>query len=107
MCVTGGADLSLNEVTAAMDIIQSRVHPDANIIFGTTVDRSLGQDVSVTILATGFETVASVAAASAAATEETAAAAGFGDVFSAPPPPKAPEPPPKKAGGFLKRLGRR
>lgn len=53
--IVGGLDMSLTEVNAAARIIQRNVHPDANIIVGALVDERCGQQVSVTVLATGFE----------------------------------------------------
>lgn len=55
--VTGGNDLTLNEVHAAADLIESVVDPDANIIFGMTKDPKLEDEVRVTIIATGFPAV--------------------------------------------------
>lgn len=52
--VTGGSDLSLFEVSAAAEVIQKAVSPDANIIFGVILDPALGKDVTLTIIATGF-----------------------------------------------------
>ena len=53
--VTGGSDLTLDEVQAAADVISEMVHPDANIIFGTVTDPSLRDEIKLTIIATGFE----------------------------------------------------
>jgi len=53
--VTGGADLSLFEVNQAAAIIKETAHPDVNLIFGAVVDPSLGDELRVTVIATGFE----------------------------------------------------
>ncbi len=53
--VTGGATLTLHEVNAAIALITSEAHEDANIIFGYVVDETLGDDVAITVIATGFE----------------------------------------------------
>ena len=53
--VTGGADLSLVEVSEASSIIQGAAHEDANIIFGAVVDSSMQGQVKITVIATGFE----------------------------------------------------
>lgn len=45
----------MRQVNAAARIIHNNVHPDANIIVGALVDERCGQQVSVTVLATGFE----------------------------------------------------
>jgi cell division protein FtsZ len=52
--VTGGEDMTLHEVAEAANIIQEAAEPDANIIFGTVVDRALQGKVKVTVIATGF-----------------------------------------------------
>ncbi len=53
--ITGGADLSLYEVNEASSLIQAEAHEDANIIFGTVIDESMGDDIRITVIATGFE----------------------------------------------------
>src|SRR5204863_1972337 len=56
--VTGGADLSLIEVSEASAIIQEAAHEDANIIFGAVVDPRMEGKVKITVTATGFDRVA-------------------------------------------------
>ncbi|MEM7589433.1 MAG: cell division protein FtsZ [Myxococcota bacterium] len=53
--VTGGPSLSLHEVNAAVELITDAAHEDANIIFGYVVDEKKGDEVSITVIATGFE----------------------------------------------------
>lgn len=53
--ISGGNDLSLNEVEEASSIIQRGAHPDANIIFGAVLEDSPLEEVTVTVIATGFE----------------------------------------------------
>ncbi len=53
--VTGGADLSLYEVNQAAAIIKETAHPDVNLIFGAVIDPAMGEDLRVTVIATGFE----------------------------------------------------
>jgi len=53
--VTGGADLSLREVSEANLIIQEAAHEDANIIFGAVIDPTLNGRVKITVIATGFD----------------------------------------------------
>ena len=53
--VTGGSDLSLFEVNQAAAIIKETAHPDVNLIFGAVIDPSMGDDIRVTVIATGFE----------------------------------------------------
>ncbi|MEM7402893.1 MAG: cell division protein FtsZ [Myxococcota bacterium] len=52
--VTGGPSLSLHEVNAAVELITDAAHEDANIIFGYVVDDKKGDEVSITVIATGF-----------------------------------------------------
>ena len=53
--VTGGADLTLFEVNQAAAIIKETAHPDVNLIFGAVIDPTLGEDLRVTVIATGFD----------------------------------------------------
>ncbi|CAM9181451.1 unnamed protein product [Scytosiphon promiscuus] len=52
--VLGGNDMSLQEINAAAEVIYANVDPNANIIFGALVDESMGDDMAVTVIATGF-----------------------------------------------------
>ena len=53
--ITGGEELGLHEVNTAAELIQRSVDPEANIIFGTVTDPSMGDDIQITVIATGFE----------------------------------------------------
>lgn len=53
--ITGGTDLSLFEVNEAAAIIKESAHPEVNLIFGAQLDESMGDEVRVTVIATGFE----------------------------------------------------
>ena len=53
--IAGGNDLSLHEVNEVTDLITRQVDPEANIIFGTTIDPILNEKVRVTVIATGFD----------------------------------------------------
>src|SRR5580692_2751100 len=55
MNIVGGPNVTLNEVTQAAEIIHSVAHPDANIIFGSVIDDSIGEAVRVTVIAAGFD----------------------------------------------------
>jgi cell division protein FtsZ len=52
--ISGGPNLSLNEVNQAAKLIYSTVEADANVIFGALVDETLEDNISITVLATGF-----------------------------------------------------
>lgn len=56
LSVAGGSDLGLHEVYQASSMVEEKADPDANIIFGTIIDDNLGDEVRVTIIATGFDT---------------------------------------------------
>lgn len=53
--ITGGKDLSLFDVNDASQIISDAADKEANIIFGSVIDESLGDEIRVTVIATGFE----------------------------------------------------
>ncbi|MCY3781818.1 MAG: cell division protein FtsZ, partial [Chloroflexi bacterium] len=53
--ITGGADLTLFEVNEAAAIIKDSAHPECNLIFGAHIDESMGDEVHITVIATGFE----------------------------------------------------
>jgi len=52
--ITGSSSLKLSEVNEASTIIQSAAHEDANIIFGAVLDERLGDEIKITVIATGF-----------------------------------------------------
>ena len=52
--ISGSSDLGIFEVNEAAQIISDAADPDANIIFGSVIDESLGDKVQVTVVATGF-----------------------------------------------------
>jgi cell division protein FtsZ len=55
LSITGGADLSLVEVSEAAKLVGEAAHPDANIIFGANIDEELGDQIWVTVVATRFD----------------------------------------------------
>jgi cell division protein FtsZ len=52
--ITGSSSLKLSEVNAASTLIQTSAHEDANIIFGAVLDEKMGEEVKITVIATGF-----------------------------------------------------
>jgi cell division protein FtsZ len=52
--ITGPADIGLFEVNEAAEVVTGHADANANVIFGAVIDESLGQDVRVTVIATGF-----------------------------------------------------
>jgi cell division protein FtsZ len=53
--VTGGPSMTLFEVNQAAAIIKETAHPDVNLIFGAVIDPSMGDELRITVIATGFE----------------------------------------------------
>ena len=53
--ITGNSDLGLHEVNTAAELIQRSVDSEANIIFGSVVDENMGDEISITVIATGFD----------------------------------------------------
>ena len=53
--VTGGPNMTLFEVNQAAAIIRETAHPDVNLIFGAVIDPNMGDDIRVTVIATGFD----------------------------------------------------
>ena len=53
--ITGGADLGLFEIDEAATIIRQAAHDECNVIFGAVVDESFGDQLRVTVIATGFD----------------------------------------------------
>ncbi|OBI52237.1 cell division protein FtsZ [Mycobacterium kyorinense] len=55
LSIAGGSDLGLFEINEAASLVQDAAHQDANIIFGTVIDDSLGDEVRITVIAAGFD----------------------------------------------------
>jgi len=53
--ITGGPDLTMSEVDEAAKIIAAAADPDANIIFGATIDDAMHDQIKITVIATGFD----------------------------------------------------
>lgn len=53
--IIGGSDLTMNEVDEAAKIIAQSADPDANIIFGATIDNTMHDQIKITVIATGFD----------------------------------------------------
>jgi len=58
LSIQGGSDLTLHEINDAARLVYEAAHPEANIIFGTVIDDSLGDEVRITVIAAGFDAVA-------------------------------------------------
>ncbi len=53
--ITGGSDVGLLEANTAAELVQRSADPEANIIFGAVTDDSMGDEIKITVIATGFE----------------------------------------------------
>lgn len=53
--IKGGSEMTLFEVNDAAELIRANAHPEANIIFGAVVDPNMGDEVQLTVIATGFD----------------------------------------------------
>jgi cell division protein FtsZ len=53
--VTGGEDISIVDINEAANLVMEAADPDANIIFGAGIDETMGDEVRITVIATGFE----------------------------------------------------
>jgi cell division protein FtsZ len=53
--ITAGTDITMTEISDASTIISNAADPDANIIFGSTIDESMGSNIKISVIATGFE----------------------------------------------------
>ncbi len=96
--ITGGPDLTLAEINDAAEIINRAADPDANIIFGTVNDPSLGNEVKITLIATGFD---EPSAGYGPARGGVGARPARGPRFPVDePPPLRPERPGRTAGGY-------
>ncbi|EKD53348.1 MAG: hypothetical protein ACD_61C00062G0001 [uncultured bacterium] len=55
--IAGGENLTLSEINEASSIITQSADPDANIIFGTTIREDLGEDIQISVIAAGFDSI--------------------------------------------------
>lgn len=92
--ITGGNDLTLQEVTIAADIIYDAVDPDANIIFGAVIDEAMQGEIKITVIATGFNQDV------VEQPPNQFAKRSVGQSVKAPPPAEEPAPEPPKPLGL-------
>lgn len=53
--ITGGPGMTLHEINEAASIIRDTAHPEVNLIFGAVIDPSMGEEMRITVVATGFD----------------------------------------------------
>ncbi|MET9002794.1 cell division protein FtsZ [Amycolatopsis sp. Hca4] len=100
LSIAGGSDLGLFEINEAASLVQESAHPDANIIFGTIIDDSLGDEVRVTVIAAGFDAGAPThkkldpSTFGSGSRASTTASASAGQVSNPPTPPSGATPVP-------------
>jgi len=102
LSIAGGSDLGLFEINEAASLVQESAHPDANIIFGTIIDDSLGDEVRVTVIAAGFDAGAPThkkldPSTFGSRSSSTTASASAGQVSSPPTPPTGATPVPSSS----------
>ena len=99
--ITGSSSLKLSEVNEASSLIQTSAHEDANIIFGAVLDERMGDEVKITVIATGFRDQMPERRARMLSVDETpvvsvpvvAPDTWLREPAGPPPPPPAPAPP--------------
>jgi cell division protein FtsZ len=84
MNIVGGPNVTLSEVTDAANIIHSVAHPDANIIFGSVIDDTIGDAVRVTVIAAGFSSDAKPKNAPTTIAEPVMTEGPRTDIFASP-----------------------
>jgi cell division protein FtsZ len=75
--IVGGPDLKMREIQEAASLVQEQAHEDANIIFGASIDETIGENVKVTVIATGFDAQEREAALEAQAARPSFASHGI------------------------------
>jgi cell division protein FtsZ len=74
--VTGGEDMSLNDVYEAAELVRRVADPDVNLIFGAVINPEMKDELQVTVIATGFNAVAKRQTGAGSATSNVLAAPG-------------------------------
>ncbi len=80
LSIAGGSDLGLFEINEAASLVQEAAHIEANIIFGTVIDDSLGDEVRVTVIAAGFDSGAPTRRIEAPITRSTISSSRAGEI---------------------------
>jgi cell division protein FtsZ len=99
LSIAGGSDLGLFEINEAASLVQEAAHIEANIIFGTVIDDSLGDEVRVTVIAAGFDSGAPTRRVDAPVTRSTIGSSRAGEIGQSTPragdfPARTPDPVP-------------
>lgn len=83
--IVGGPDMRMREIEEAATLVQEQAHEDANIIFGATVDETMGEAIKVTVIATGFDSVVAEVPQSVASSAVRGAGGSFGSAVATSP----------------------
>ena len=92
--IVGGPDMRMKEIEEAATLVQEQAHEDANIIFGATIDETMGETIKVTVIATGFEAHVNEVPTQLGAQRVSPREMERLSAMSAPPPSRAAAPPP-------------
>jgi cell division protein FtsZ len=96
--IVGGPDMRMREIEEAATLVQEQAHEDANIIFGATIDETMGDAIKVTVIATGFDQpVAELPAERAAASARPVQTMPAASLSSSPTLSSRPAPAPRTA----------
>ncbi len=92
--VVGGPDMKMREIQEAASLIQEQAHEDANIIFGASIDESMGDAIKVTVIATGFDAIAQEVSGEVMSVQHKAGhrASVVQQSYAPPPPPRTAPP---------------
>jgi cell division protein FtsZ len=96
--IVGGPDMRMREIEEAATLVQEQAHEDANIIFGATIDETMGEAIKVTVIATGFDHPAAEVPASLAAASSRPLSSALGTTLNSAPAmsTRAPAAPPAR-----------
>ncbi len=90
MNITCGPDLGIDEVSEAAGIVSEAAHDDVHVIFGTVCDESAGDEMRITVIATGIDSSSNYAQPSPGRSATVSPLRGSGSGKTAPPPPPPP-----------------
>lgn len=107
LSVAGGSDLGLHEVYEANSMVEDKADEDVNLIWGTIIDDNLGDEVRVTIVATGFDAATNAVAESAREQAPASPASTSGSPSVPAAPAEEPTPAPSERGSLFAERDRR
>ncbi|MBI3231639.1 MAG: cell division protein FtsZ [Candidatus Doudnabacteria bacterium] len=90
--ITGGRDLGMFEIDEAAKVITKNIDPDAKVKFGAVIDESLGDEIKITVIATGFDGAGGVPASLSQSFEDSKKGFNMPSFFSSQNPASQPSP---------------